>query len=81
MALPYCLDVGLTLWYHIGMKQRMSFRLSDEAVSLLERLAQANGISMTAILEMAIRQTAKKQEIHADSRLQAENQPGAAERD
>lgn len=80
MALPYCLDVGMTLWYHTDMKQRMSFRLSDEAVSLLDRLAQANGISMTAVLEMAIRQAAKKQGIHADSGVQTQDQQSPTER-
>jgi predicted transcriptional regulator len=63
------------------MKQRMSFRLSDEAVSLLDKLAQANGISMTAVLEMAIRQAAKKQGIHAHPGIQAESQSKPARQD
>lgn len=74
MALPYCLDIGMTLWYHLGMKQRTSFRLSTEAMSLLDALAQTNGISKTAVLEMAIREAAKKQGIHAYPRIQVEGE-------
>jgi hypothetical protein len=68
-----CLDVGMTLCYHAGMKQRTGFRLSHDAMFLLEALAQANGISKTAVLELAIRDLAKKQGIHAPPRVQAES--------
>ena len=81
MALPYCLDDSLSLCYTLGMKQRSSFRLSLEAMQLLAALARANGISMTAVLELAIREMAKRQRIHADTRIQAESQPETAERD
>jgi predicted transcriptional regulator len=63
------------------MKQRTSFRLSNEAMSLLDALAQANGISKTSVLEMAIRETAKKQGIHAHPRLQAESEQKPTSRD
>ena len=71
----------MTLWYHVGMKQRTGFRLSHDAMALLEALAQANGISKTAVLELAIREIAKKQGIHAHPRLQAESQQEPASRD
>ena len=81
MAPPCCLDIGMTLWYDVGMKQRTGFRFSHEAMSLLEALALANGISKTAVLELAIRDTAKKQGIHAHPRLQAESQQAPTSRD
>jgi hypothetical protein len=63
------------------MKQRTGFRLSPEAMALLEALAEANGISKTAVLELAIRDTAKKQGIHAPPRIQAESNPAPTGRD
>ena len=81
MALPYCLDVGVSLCYTLGMKQRSSFRLSSEAMQLLAALARANGISMTAVLELAIREMAKRQRIHADTGVQSQGQQKPAERD
>jgi predicted transcriptional regulator len=61
-----------------GMKQNTGFRLTEEALRLLDAMAQANGISRTAVLEMAIRTEAKKQGIpvRADPRLQTESQSG-----
>ena len=76
MALPFCLDNSLPLCYTPGMKQRSSFRLSPEAMQLLAALARANGISMTAVLELAIREMAKRQRIHADSGVQTQNEEG-----
>lgn len=38
-------------------------RFSDEAVRLLKLLAQTKGVSQTAILEMAIRELARKEGI------------------
>ena len=63
------------------MKQRTGFRLSPDAMALLEALAAANGISKTAVLELAIRDTAKKQGIHVPPRLQAESNPEPTGRD
>jgi predicted transcriptional regulator len=63
------------------MKQRSSFRLSPEAMHLLAALAQANGISMTAVLELAIREKAKRQGIHADPGLQAQSHSGPTDSD
>ena len=74
MALPYCLDISMLFCYTLGMKQRSSFRLSPEAMHLLAALARANGISMTAVVELAIREMAKRQRIHADSGKQTQNE-------
>ena len=64
------------MWYPFWMKQHKGYRLSEEALRLLDVLASANGISRTAVLEMAIRTEAKKQGIHvrADSGVQTQNQ-------
>jgi hypothetical protein len=77
------LDNTSTTLYHWHMKQQTGFRLSEEALRLLDAMAAANGISRTAVLEMAIRTEAKKQgmPVRVDPGLQAESQPGATERD
>jgi predicted transcriptional regulator len=64
------------------MKRHKGYRLSEEALRLLDVLAAANGISRTAVLEMAIRTEAKKQgiQVRADTGIQAESQPGATAR-
>jgi len=36
-----------------------SFRLSDEAQKLLKEMAETNGISQAAVIEIAIREFAK----------------------
>jgi predicted transcriptional regulator len=41
-------------------KRSTTFRLSEEARQLLERLAEVNGVAQTAVLEMAIRQMARR---------------------
>ncbi|HEU5379726.1 MAG TPA: ribbon-helix-helix protein, CopG family [Ktedonobacteraceae bacterium] len=65
------------------MKQQTGFRLSEEALRLLDVMAAANGISRTAVLEMAIRTEAKKQGIHvrADTGIQAESEQKPTSRD
>lgn len=70
------LDNASTIVYHCNMKQQTGFRLSQEALRLLDAMAAANGISRTAVLEMAIRTEAKKQgiQVRADSRLQTESE-------
>ncbi len=40
-------------------KMMKNFRLSDEAVQLLERLARERGISQAAIIEQAVRDFAE----------------------
>ena len=62
------------------MKQTKNFRLSEEAWSLLSALAARHGIARTAVLEMLIREAARQQGIYADTRIQAESQPAATER-
>jgi hypothetical protein len=42
-------------------KQSTSFRLSDDARRLLAALADALGLSQAAVIEMAVRQLAKRE--------------------
>jgi hypothetical protein len=41
-------------------KRSTTYRLSEEARTLLERLADHHGINQTAVLEMAIREKARR---------------------
>jgi hypothetical protein len=41
-------------------KQPKSFRLSDEAIVMLDRLSGYHGVSQTAVVEMAVRQMARR---------------------
>ncbi|MEO1767665.1 ribbon-helix-helix protein, CopG family [Thiobacter aerophilum] len=43
------------------MKQPTSFRLSEDALKLLKLLADTKGVSQASIIEMAIREMAKKE--------------------
>jgi len=43
------------------MKKTTNFRLTEEAIALLDALATARGISRTAMLEIIIREAAKKE--------------------
>ena len=63
------------------MKQPVHFRLSQEAVALLQRMADMDGITRTAMLEIAIREVARKRGIRADTRIQAESEPEPTNRD
>jgi PIN domain nuclease of toxin-antitoxin system len=45
------------------MKTPTSFRLSEEARALIERISATLGISQAAVIEMAVRQLAKKEKI------------------
>jgi len=45
----------------IGMKTPTSYRLSQEALRLLRLLARAKGLSMASVLEVAIRELAKRE--------------------
>jgi predicted transcriptional regulator len=45
------------------MKHPTSFRLSNEALRLLKVLADAKGVSQAAIIELAVRELAKKEGI------------------
>lgn len=42
-----------------GKRVRVSFRLSQECVDLIDRLANKKGVSKTAIIEMAVREIVK----------------------
>ena len=60
------------------MKRSSQFRLTDHARGLLDAMSQADGILHTAMLEIAIREAAKKRGIRADSGIQAAGQSEAA---
>lgn len=45
----------------LRMKQPTSFRLSEEVFRLLKLLAEAKGVSQASVIEMAIREMAKKE--------------------
>ncbi len=65
----------LTTYLHMrdngGMKLSSQFRLTEEARALLDARGQADGISHTAMLEIAIREAARKRGIHTPTRIQA----------
>jgi hypothetical protein len=66
--------------YNLDMKRSTSLRLSEQAVQLLATMAAADSISRTAMLEIAIREAARKRGVLADTRIQTEDQPDSAER-
>lgn len=49
--------------YTVTMKHGTSFRLSGEALRLLAEMSAKMGVSQTAVLEMAIREIAKRQKV------------------
>ena len=57
------IDNVLTLCYNPGMRTPSNFRLSSEALRLLAVMSQAEGISRTAMLEIDIREAAKKRNV------------------
>jgi hypothetical protein len=67
--------------YNSGMKRATSLRLTEEALRLLAAMAAADGISHTAMLEIAIREAARKRGIRADPGLQAESHQEPTSRD
>src|SRR5215469_7586475 len=77
---PYRLTGYPVLRYNKDMKREAHFRLTEPARALLAQLAQADGISQNAVLELLIREAARKRGIRADSGLQAEGQSKPASR-
>ena len=67
------IDKVLRLYYNWGMRQSASFRLTPTALALLTAIAEAEGVSRTAILEITIREAAAKRRIGIAST--ATNQP------
>ncbi len=51
-----------------------NFRLSGEGVRLLEQLSESLGISQTGVVEIAIREKAKKEKMTSRSREQNKGQ-------
>jgi hypothetical protein len=56
--------------YHWDMKREAHFRLTEQARTLLALLATADGISQNAVLELLIREAAKKRGLRAESGVQ-----------
>ena len=76
------IDMHRNMWYIFPMKKRStSLRLSEEALRLLAAMADTDSISRTAMLEIAIREAARKRGIRADLRVQTESQSVPTERD
>jgi predicted transcriptional regulator len=48
--------------YNASKKKNATFRLSEEAMRLLTALAQRRGINRTAVVEMLIREAARRDE-------------------
>ncbi len=48
------------------VKKHSSYRLSDEGKQLLRLLAQKLGVSETAVLEMAVRKLAEREEVREE---------------
>ena len=46
-------------------RPRSNFTLTEEAKALLRQMAEAQGISMTAVLEIIVRQAAEKKRLNA----------------
>jgi hypothetical protein len=63
------------------VEQKFHFLHRQEEGALRQRSADADGITPTALLEMAFREAARKRGIHADSGIQTQNQPTPASRD
>lgn len=63
MAFIFLLPMYSIMRYIQRMKKATSFRLSERAMELLQRLSDALGVSLTAILELAIRELAKKHNV------------------
>jgi predicted DNA-binding protein len=57
------------------MRPTTSFRLTPEARALLDAMSKENGITHTAMMELLIREGAKKRgiRVRADSGLQTQN--------
>lgn len=63
------------------MKQQTGFRLSEEALRLLDAFCARHGLTRTAVLEMLIRDAARQQGLHADTGVQTQDQPRPTRRD
>ena len=78
MRAPYPFLLSLTLYcttlYNLNMRKAATFRLTEHAQKLLAAMSEADGISHTAMLEIAIREAAKKRGVRADSGIQTQNQ-------
>ncbi|HEY7358372.1 MAG TPA: hypothetical protein VH590_17950 [Ktedonobacterales bacterium] len=69
------------MWYPVDMKASTHFRLTPAGKALLQQMAEQYGISATAMLEIAIREAARKRGLHAHQRVQAESEQKPTSRD
>jgi hypothetical protein len=72
------LTVCPMMCYNRGMKRETHFRLTEQARTLLAHLAEAGGISQNAVMELLIREAARKRGIRADSGVQGSPQQAPA---
>lgn len=56
------------MWYNFSMKKKIltSIRLTPQAKRLIELTAQKMGITQSAVIEVAIREYAKKQGVDTE---------------
>ena len=54
-----------------GTRKAITFRLTDECRRLLVLLAQYRGVSQAAILEMLVRDEARRLDLEAESKIAA----------
>jgi hypothetical protein len=54
-----------------GTRKAITFRLTDECRRLLVQLAQYRGVSQAAILEMLVRDEARRLDLEAESKIAA----------
>lgn len=59
------------------MKINASFRISPDALRLMKSMAEAKGISQTAVVEIALRDLAKREKIRIEkTKIDQANLPG-----
>lgn len=59
------------------MKINASFRISPDALRLMKAMAEAKGISQTAVVEIALRDLAKREKIRIEkTKIDQANLPG-----
>ncbi len=78
---PFALDNVPPMVAHWCVKQHTGFRLSEEALRLLDALALRHSLNRTAVLDLLIREAARQQGIAAALRVQTAGQPETTERD
>ena len=63
MSLKFSLDNVVRVHYVVFMNAPTSFRLSETALTLLDRLHSLLGLKRSAVMELALRELAKKHDV------------------